>query len=142
MLNVNVKVNGVERTKGEIMAVKRLITEAGGIQDRIAGDLKRLDELKKSIKQFETSMITDPGASVVLVSGTHVATLSAEAARHEITPEVNRTLFGMIGLDQFMEVATFKIPDMEKIVGKHQFLTICPKEFNGTGRRFTLKAKT
>lgn len=132
----------VTKTKGDLISIKRKITEAGRIQDKIAGDLKRLEGLKKEIKAFEGEMVGRPEDEVVLVSGEYVATLSAEAARHEITPALNRTLFGLIGLDKFLELATFKIPSMEKAVGVHQFASLCPKEYNGTGRRFSLKPKT
>jgi hypothetical protein len=130
-----------ERSKGELISIKRKITEAGRIQDKIADDLKELEALKKEIKLFEASMAGAPENDVVLVSGEYVATLSAEAARHQCGPKQNRVLFGMIGMDKFLEIATFPIPAMEKAVGKHQFATICPKEYNGTGRRFTLKPK-
>ena len=135
-------VNVATKSKGDVMAIKRKITEAGRIQDRIAGDLERLDTLKKEIKSFEVSMAPGPESDVVLVSGEYVATLTAEAARHTITTSVNRTLFGMLGVDRFLELATFRVPDMEKEVGEHQFLAICPKEYNGTGRRFSIKPKS
>ena len=130
-----------ERSKGDLISIKRKITEAGRIQDKIADDLKRLEELKKEIKNFETGMAVVPENEVVLVSGEYVATLSAEAARHVTGPKANRALFGMIGMDKFLDISTFPIPAMEKAVGKDQFATICPKEYNGTGRRFSLKPK-
>ena len=66
-----------EVTKMEIINVKRLITAAGKIQDRIASDVKALEDLKKEIKAYEMGMATSPTQEIVLVSGTHVAALSA-----------------------------------------------------------------
>jgi len=143
-MNTNVNVNKVveEHTKGELMQIKRLITAAGRIQDKIADDVASLEALKKEIKSFEQGMATTPTTEVVLVSGEFVATLSGEAARHEMGPDANRTLFGLLGMDGFLELATFPIPAMKKAVGEEQFNSVCPKSYNGTGRRFTLKKKT
>ena len=131
-----------EATKNEIVRIKHLITTAGRIQDKIADDVSSLEALKKEIKLYEQKMATTPETEVVLVSGEFVATLSGEAARHEMGPDANRTLFGLLGIDRFLELVTFPIPAMTKAVGKEQFDAICPKSYNGTGRRFTLKKKT
>lgn len=140
--NVNVKVNVEEHSKGEIMQIKRLITAAGRIQDKIAADVKALEDLKGEIKTFEMGMAHFPESEVVLVSGEYVAALSGEAAYRETGPDANRALFGLLGIDKFLELATFPIPAMTKAVGEEQFDAICPKSYNGTGRRFTLKKKS
>lgn len=142
MSNTHLYDNVDEETKKEIIHIKRLITAAGKIQDKIADDVKALEDLKKEIKSYEMQMATVPTMEVVLVSGSHVATLSAEAARYETGPDANRTLFGLLGIDKFLEIATFPIPAMKKAVGEEQFDTICPKTYNGTGRRFSLKKKS
>lgn len=142
MSNTHMYDNVDEATKREIINVKRLITAAGKIQDRIADDVKALEDLKKEIKNYEMKMATVPTMEVVLVSGSHVATLSAEAARREMGPDANRTLFGLLGIDKFLELATFPIPAMTKAVGAENFDAVCPKVYNGTGRRFTLKRKS
>ena len=141
-MNTNVNENVVEHTKGELMQMRKLITAAGRIQDKIADDVKALEDLKKEIKNFEMTMATFPETEVVLVSGEYVASLSAEAARHETGPDANRTLFGLLGMDKFLELATFPIPAMTKAVGVEQFNAVCPKTYNGTGRRFSLKKKS
>ena len=141
-MSANVNVNVEEHTKGQLMQMRKIITAAGRIQDKIAEDVKTLEELKKEIKSFEMTMASSPESEVVLVSGEYVASLSAEAARHASGPDINRTLFGLVGIDQFLEIATFPIPAMKKAVGTEQFEAICPKSYNGTGRRFSLKKKS
>jgi hypothetical protein len=133
--------NFVEKTKGDLMAIRRKITEAGRIQDALQEDLKRLEVLKKEVKLFITSMASDPTVDVTLVSGEYAAVLSSEAMQRETGAEQNRALFGLLGLDKFLDLATFKIPDMKKAVGVDQFDSICPQYYNGTGRRFSLKKK-
>ena len=129
-------------TRQEIINMKRLITVAGEIQDRIADDVKTLDDLKKEIKSYEMTMATTPETDVTLVSGTHVAILSAEAKQREKGPDINRTVFGLLGIDKFLEIATLPVPATKKALGVEQYEAVCPAFYNGTGRRFTLKKKS
>ena len=131
----------VNKTKGQLIQIKRLITEAGKIQDKIAEDVKQLADLKKEIKEFTMDMASDPAMTIVLVSGTHVATLSEEKLERVTGPKQSLALFGYLGLEGFMDIATFPIPAMKKAVGDEVFDEVCPEQYSGKGRVFKLKAK-
>ena len=131
-----------EATKWEIINIKRLITVAGHLQDKLADDLKTLSDLKVEIKAYETKMAVFPDMDIVLASGSHVAILTAEAMQREKSPEVNRTVFGLLGIDKFLEICTLPVPATKKALGVEQFDMVCPPHYNGTGRRFSLKKKT
>lgn len=142
MQNANVKVIGVEKSKGELMGIKRKITEAGRIMEKIADDVDRLADLKKEIKAFEEDMVAGPGSTVVLVSGEYVAELGAEKKARTLGSKQNLALFGELGLEKFMALCTFPIPAMKKAVGSHLFDEVCPEFFSGKGRVFSLKPKS
>ena len=131
-----------ETEKNATIHIKRLITAAGRIQDKIADDVASLDALKKEIKTFEIGLATTPETEVVLVSGEYVAVLTGEAAQREKGADVNRTVFGLLGMDQFLEICTLPVPATRKALGAEQYETVCPAYFNGTGRRFSLKKKS
>ena len=99
-----------EPTKGEIMQIKRNITEAGRLQDKLEPELKRLEALKRDIKQFETRMAGHPDVPMVLVSGEYVAELSAEREQRDLTPEVNNKVFHLVGVAKFMQLVKLQIP--------------------------------
>ena len=141
MTNLNVNVSE-EKTKGELMGIKRKITEAGRIMERIADDVEQLAALKKEIKLFEESMVASAGATVVLVSGEYIAELGAEKKARAVGYKQNLALFGELGLQKFMEVCTFPIPAMKKAAGDHFFDEVCPESYSGKGRVFSLKPKS
>jgi len=131
----------VEKSKSELISIKRKITEAGRIMDKIKADEKRLADLKKEIRAFEVEMATEPALSVVLVSGEYVAELGPEKLERVTGPKQNLTLFGYLGLEKFMDLASFSVTEMRKEVGDTVFDTICPEQYSGKGRTFSLKPK-
>jgi hypothetical protein len=131
-----------EATRQEIINIKHLITTAGRIQDKIADDVASLEALKKEIKLYEQGMATTPETEVVLVSGEFVAALTGEAAQREKGPDVNRTVFGLLGIDKFLEICNLPVLATKKALGVDQYDAVCPASYNGTGRRFSLKKKT
>ena len=135
------KLTAFEPTKGEIMQIKRLITEAGRLQDEMAPGLKRLEELKREIKGFQTKMAGAPENTTVLVSGEYVAELGAEKEQRELTPEVNSKVFHLVGVAQFMELVKLQIPATKKAISEATLDVIAPPSFQGKGRTFKLVKK-
>jgi hypothetical protein len=140
-MDTNVNVNVEQHTRGEMMQIRKLITAAGRIQEKIADEVASLEALKKEIKSFTLGMATVPKAEIVIVSGEYVASLSAEAQYRESGAAENRTLFGLLGVDKFLAIATFPVKDMEAAIGSEQFDAVCPKRYSGKGRKFSLKKK-
>jgi hypothetical protein len=124
------------------LSIKRKITLAGRIQDRIAPDLRELDTLKKEIKAYEVDHAAVPWQEVLLVSGEYAALLTAEREEREISPDTNRALLGRVGLDTFLELVSPNLTALKKILSEQEMDAIMPKEYSGKGRRFSITKKT
>ena len=131
----------VVKSKSELISIKRKITEAGKLADSLALDVKKLKKLNAEIRKFAVEMATEPSMTILLASGSHAASLSAEKLEHKVGPTANLAFFGYLGLDKFIEVCTFPIEDMKEAVGEEVFDSVCPKEYSGKGRVFKITKK-
>ena len=128
--------------KGSEMQIKRLITKAGRLQDELKPKLNEFKDLTSTIKKFEMEKAEFAGAPVLMVSGEYAALLSAETLERDITPESNRALLGLLGLDKFLELVSPNLGDLKKEITEAKMDELMPRSYSGKGRRFTLSKKS
>ncbi len=142
------------KTKSEeltTMGLKRLVTELGRIQDKIAPDLAAYEKLEARIKHELLARLDQPGDTISMVSGEYIAAFSAERKGRVFTPAIKHEIIDDLGLPVFIELVTvpagtlktsYVETGMSATQFKDQLDTLAPAEFTGSGRSFKLSKRS